>query len=364
MAQRRPKGMVFLSYAHEDLDRVEPLMKVLAARFNVWWDRDIELGAIWRQALMEKLDSARCVVVVWTAASVGRDFIWSELDRVKDRGIVVPVKLDKNARIPPGFDQMQHLDLTSWTGRHSKVLQELFARIRRLLARTARARAYTPTLATGAWQLERSLQATEQLQRLSDDIRTIGGVLMPGTGPIEDLLSTLEEVHRTYTSVSDAISRFLAPAVRRGPIDVKPYLAMERGQLATMIENNRGHCTRIVEYYARVGGLRDWLEPRLTTDKLKLLDESFGQLGNADGDLFEALVGVGDLLTGEASAISGLLLAGQQKIARERILDGRKKLLPLEQGLSKAMSSLQRVESSLGFVPPTQRRKTTKGMRR
>ena len=135
MAQRRPKGMVFVSYAHEDRERVESLVKALAARFNVWWDREIELGETWRQTLMEKLDSARCVVVVWTAASVGRDFIWSELDRVKDRGIVVPVKLDQNARIPPGFDQMQHLDLTSWTGPGTKALQELFARVKRLLAR-------------------------------------------------------------------------------------------------------------------------------------------------------------------------------------------------------------------------------------
>jgi len=126
---------------------------------------------------------------------------------------------------------------------------------------------------------------------------------------------------------------------------------MERGELITLIDNNRGHCTRIVEYYARVGGLRDWLEPRLKPDKLKALDEAFGQLGNADGDLFEHLVGIGDVLTGEASAIVGLLLSGQQKIARERILDGRKKLLPLERSLSEAMRTLQRVEGSLGYVP-------------
>ncbi len=360
MAQRRPKGMVFISYAHEDRKRVEPLIKALATRFNVWRDQEIELGDIWRQALMEKLDSARCVVVIWTTASVGRDFIWSEIERVKDRGIVVPVKLDRNARIPPGFDQMQHLDLTSWSGSGTKALQELFARIKRLLARPSRAQAYEPTLTSDTWELDRSLQATEDLQRLSEDIRTIGGILMQGAGPVEDLLSTLEEVHRTYASVGDAISRFVAPAVHRGPIDAKPYLAMERGQLETLIENNRGHCTRIVEYYARVGGLRDWLEPRLTVDKLKSLDETFGQLGTADGDLFDALAGIGGVLTGEASVIAGLVLAGQQKIARQRILDGRKKLLPLERGLSKAMRSVQRIESSLGFVPLENKREFKK----
>jgi hypothetical protein len=358
--------MVFVSYAHEDRDRVEPLVNALAVRFNVWWDQDIELGDIWRQTLMEKLDSARCVLVVWTAASVSarHDFIWSELDRVKDRGIVVPVKLDKSAKIPPGFDQMQHLDLTLWTGRGTKPLQELFSRIKRLLARPARARAHASTLTSDNWQVNHSLDATGQLQRLSDDVRTIGGVLIPGTGPVEDLLSTLDEVGRTYTAVSKAIHRFVAPAAQRGPIDVKPYLAMERGQLLTFIEDNRGHCTRIVEYYGRVGGLRDWLEPRLKPDKVKFLDETFGRLGTVDNDLFEALVGVGDVLTEEASAIAGLLLAGQQKIARKRILDGRKKLLPLSRGLSKAMNSLQRIESALGFVPGTQNRKTRRGGRK
>jgi hypothetical protein len=48
-----------------------------------------------------------------------------------------------------------------------------------------------------------------------------------------------------------------------------PVIAMERGELTTLIENNRGHCTRIVEYYGRVGGVRDWLVPRLAKDKLK-----------------------------------------------------------------------------------------------
>jgi TIR domain len=360
--QRRPKGMVFVSYAHVDRKRVEPLVNLLAARFNVWWDKEIELGPSYRSTLMKKLDTARCVVVVWTTASVERDFVWSEVDRVKEFGIVVPVKLDANARIPLGFDQMQHLDLTSWTGRGTKELQELFARIKALLAKP-RMQRDASTLSSAPYALDRSVAAAARLQQLSEDIRTIGGILMPGRGPVEDLLGTLEEVHRTYASVSAAISRFVAPAVRRGAIDPKPYLAMERGELTTLIENNRGHCTRIVEYYARVGGLRDSLEQRLAPDKLELLDETFGQLGTGDIDLFDALASVGAVLTGEASVIAGLALSGQQAAARERILDGRKKLLPLESCLSKAMTDLQRIESSLGFVPRTGKHKPTRGRR-
>jgi len=180
MAERKPQGMVFVSYAHADRRRVEALVNALAARFNVWWDKDIELGNIWRRTLTEKLDSARCVVAVWTTESVDRDFIWSELDRVKDRGIVVPIKFEQKAKIPPGYDQMQALDLTSWTGHSTKILQELFVRIRRLLSRRATARRYT--FDSSPWAVNQSLQATGQLRRLSDDIRTIGGILIPGSG--------------------------------------------------------------------------------------------------------------------------------------------------------------------------------------
>jgi hypothetical protein len=345
--------MVFLSYAHEDSSRVEPLAEALGARFNLWWDRDLDLGESWRQTLMDKLDSARCVVVVWTTTSVGRDFVWSEIERVQDRGVVVPVKLDRNARIPLGFTEMQHLDLSSWTGRPSRTLDELCARIARLLAKPAVVRRETMTSAAGAWRLRRSIDATTKLERLTDDIATLGGVLIAGNGPVDDLLGTLDEVHRTYASVSEAVTRFIAPAVRRGPIDAKPYLAMERGQLATLIANNQGHCTRIVEYYFRVGGLRDWLSRRVPAGKLASLDKVFGELGEADDELFAALFEVGHVLTAEASAIVNLVLAGQQRLARRRILEGREKLLPLEGGLSKAMGSLQRAEATLGFVPGT-----------
>ena len=35
MARRVTKGLVFVSYAHADRMRVEPLVRFLAARFNV-----------------------------------------------------------------------------------------------------------------------------------------------------------------------------------------------------------------------------------------------------------------------------------------------------------------------------------------
>lgn len=349
MPKRRPKGMVFVSYAHADHQRVEPLVQFLAERFNVSWDRGIEVGNNWRQWLMEQLDSARCLVVVWTAQSVRREFIWSEVERVKERGIVVPVKLDRNAQIPLGFDTMQHLDLTRWNGRATKVVEPLLERISKLLARPSRQRTGW-NLSNSQWVVDQSVNATRELRGLSDKVATISGVLIRKRGPVNDVVGTLEEVHRTYDAVSGAINRFLSPVARAGKIKVKPYLDMERGSLTTLIRNNRGHCSRIQEYYIRVGGLRDWLEPQFTPKELESVDEAFRKLSTADGDLFAQLEQIGVALTEEASEIAGLLLSGQDDMARERIVEGRNKLIPVERELAVAMSELQQIESSLGHV--------------
>jgi hypothetical protein len=347
---KRLNGLVFVSYAHEDLERVAPLVNFLAPRFNVYWDRKIEPGQVWREKLMVHLDSARCVIVVWTTESVTHKFIWSELERVKDRGVVVPVKLDKNAKIPVGLDDWQYVDLIGWNGETAKPLKTLMDRVSRLLRRGHHVPRSWTTLAKDTNIIPDSVRATKELVELSDKIESIGAPLAPGDGPVRYLVRTLEEINKTYSSVSDAIGRFVAPAVSRGRIEAKRYLAMERGDLVTMIQNNRGHCSRILEYYIRVGGLRDSLEGKLSQNELSELDQTFDKLSTADGDMFAQLSRIGDVLTDEASEIVGLILSDQQKVVRKRILEGRQKLLPLQKDLRAAMTRLQEIESSLGYV--------------
>ena len=314
---------------------------------------------------MEQLDAARCVVVVWTATSVEREFIWSEVDRVKDRGIVIPVKLDPNARIPLGFDQLQHLDLTTWKGRATKPLATLVDRVGKLIARPTRERRHGSTLATDTWVVSESVRASDQLLRLSGEIGTLAGILTPDASASKDLRRTLIEVHRTYAAVSEAIADFLAPAATSAALDVSAYLRMERGALVASIANDRGHCSRILEYYVRAGGLREWLAPRLgATARLDAVDETFRQLATADGDLFAGLARIGDVLTEEASAIVGLLLAGQQAAARARIIDGRNRLMPLEQSLTSDIKKLREIESSLGYVDGAGKQPRKGAMRR
>jgi len=111
-----PASDVFVSYKREDRTRVAPLVERLrAAGLTVWWDADIPGGASWRPELIRHLDAAKCVVVVWTERSVsnGADFVIEEAERARQRGVLVPIRLDP-VQPPIGFGQIQTLDLSEW----------------------------------------------------------------------------------------------------------------------------------------------------------------------------------------------------------------------------------------------------------
>jgi hypothetical protein len=64
---------VFLSYASEDRGRVAAIVSALeASGLSVWWDRAIQVGASYDDAIEVALNAARCVVTVWTERLLGR----------------------------------------------------------------------------------------------------------------------------------------------------------------------------------------------------------------------------------------------------------------------------------------------------
>ena len=109
---------IFISYKREDVDRIFRLAQALErCHFNVWWDRDLAGGENWHAQIRSALESAKCVIVAWTQASVGPagDFVRDEAREGKQRGILVPVKLDR-VEPPLGFGEIQAIDLTRWNG--------------------------------------------------------------------------------------------------------------------------------------------------------------------------------------------------------------------------------------------------------
>lgn len=108
----------FVSYKSEDVERVARLAKALqSCGLDVWWDRYLRGGENWHAQIQSALESANCVVVVWTHASAGSagDFVRDEAREGKQHSILVPVRLDR-VDPPLGFGEIQTIDLTRWKG--------------------------------------------------------------------------------------------------------------------------------------------------------------------------------------------------------------------------------------------------------
>ena len=109
---------LFISYKAEDRSRVLPLVAALEDQgISVWWDEHIGGGDDWRETILRHLETARCVIVVWSRRSVGPkgEFVRDEASRAKRQGTYLPVRIDK-VDPPLGFGEMQVLDLAGWKG--------------------------------------------------------------------------------------------------------------------------------------------------------------------------------------------------------------------------------------------------------
>jgi TIR domain len=107
---------IFISYASEDRAKAKALADALGRQnWTVWWDRKIPPGKKFDAVIEEALDSARCVVVLWSTKSVSSDWTANEAAEGSRRGILVPALIEQT-KIPLGFRRIQAADLTDWRG--------------------------------------------------------------------------------------------------------------------------------------------------------------------------------------------------------------------------------------------------------
>ena len=107
---------VFISYKKEDAARVEPIARGLArAGYDVWWDHHIPPGRSYREVIGAQLQSAKCVIVVWSKLSVDGQWVLDEADAGKQRNVLLPMFID-DVEIPYGFRQIEAARLTGWAG--------------------------------------------------------------------------------------------------------------------------------------------------------------------------------------------------------------------------------------------------------
>lgn len=104
---------IFISYASEDRARARAIAQALEQQWSVWWDRTILPGDAFDRTIERALESAKCVVVLWSASSVSSDWVRTEAGEGARRGILVPAFIEE-VEIPLAFKLFQAADLSDW----------------------------------------------------------------------------------------------------------------------------------------------------------------------------------------------------------------------------------------------------------
>lgn len=106
---------IFISYANADLAQAQMLAKAFEAEgWSVWWDRKIPPGKTFREVIDTALEAAGCVIVLWSAQAVLSQWVIEEASEGQRRGILIPVLIKDDAKIPLGFRQLHAARLIDW----------------------------------------------------------------------------------------------------------------------------------------------------------------------------------------------------------------------------------------------------------
>jgi acyl carrier protein len=127
---------VFISYARSDREKARLLAETLQQEgLSIWWDPQIPPGQTFDAVIEEAIDTAQCVIVLWSKNSVRSDWVKTEAAEGKRRNILIPVLLDE-VKIPLEFRRIQTADLMNWKGeRTTREYQKLLIAIQAILGK-------------------------------------------------------------------------------------------------------------------------------------------------------------------------------------------------------------------------------------
>ena len=106
----------YVAYKRADEVRVARLVAALQSHgLDVWWDRELPNAESFREHLEKRLETAGCVIVIWSKHSTEGDnrFVLDEARRGYERKILVAAMID-DVSIPLGFGEIQAVDLRHW----------------------------------------------------------------------------------------------------------------------------------------------------------------------------------------------------------------------------------------------------------
>lgn len=159
---------IFISYAREDESRVNKLAdEFKRLGWSVWYDPNIGTSAEYDEQIERELDSASCVVVVWSRSSIKSRWVRAESAAADAQGKLVPVSFESDIVPPLEFRQLNvarlsSVSLANPTGPSLALLTEISSRTGKSpkgmsphLAQGTRAggRSGAKTVTPGKWRL-------------------------------------------------------------------------------------------------------------------------------------------------------------------------------------------------------------------
>jgi hypothetical protein len=107
---------VFVSYAREDRETIEPVVKALQGEgFSVWWDKEMIGGTKWEEELERALNNSECVLLFLTQFSLRADS-YTKNEAYYSQEKVIPVMLEENLRVPLSLQGTAYVSLIGWKG--------------------------------------------------------------------------------------------------------------------------------------------------------------------------------------------------------------------------------------------------------
>ena len=106
---------IFVSYAHEDVDRVRDIVENLkASGYSVVWDRDLPAGYI-DEDIPNEIAAAGCLIVAWSRFSVSSRPVKDEVSRADKARKLVALRIDP-IEPPYPYANFRYEDFVGWKG--------------------------------------------------------------------------------------------------------------------------------------------------------------------------------------------------------------------------------------------------------
>ena len=112
----REVAHVFISYARSSEGQASRVGDALrSAGYSVWRDDELPAHRSYAEVIEERLNSAKAVVVLWSAEAAKSQWVRAEADTAREAGTLVQASVDGTTP-PIPFNQIQCADLQGWNG--------------------------------------------------------------------------------------------------------------------------------------------------------------------------------------------------------------------------------------------------------